>query len=107
MTLPVWLTSSRIWQWLWALKCWRWVNPVHVVLGLPVAPIFVWIGARLHGSFAASFVLAFLALWLIGFAHEQGDGDFTKGPTAPWEGIKDMYSFPAAALLWLLVHAAR
>jgi len=87
--LVKWVPASW-WQW----KLWRYLNPIHVVLAIPYAAVFRGCGFET--------VLAQLAI--IGVTHELGDGDFEKAktPTAPWEGIKDVYSFVAGGLLYYL-----
>lgn len=44
-----------------------------------------------------------VAVAAVGIAHEWGDGDFTRAPGAPWNGILDVLSFlPVPVVWWLL-----
>src|SRR6266568_4852150 len=89
----------------WTWKIWRIVNPIHVGLAWPGTWGFTRLGLALGATIIACFVLSMISLLFIGIAHEQGDGDFDKKkvPTAPWEGIKDAYSFVLGGLIYYLL----
>ena len=82
----------------WTWRIWRFINPVHVAVGVPYAAVF-----RDCGWESVAGQLGF-----VGVVHEITDGDFDKSktPTAPWEGIKDTYSFVIGGLIYYLIRYA-
>ena len=79
----------------WTWKVWRVLNPIHFVLAIPYAAIF-------RGS---GFVSVLAQLAIIGVTHELADGDFDKSktPTAPYEGLKDCWSFVLGGLFYYIL----
>ncbi len=51
------------------------------------------------------FVTVLAQLAIIGVTHELGDGDFSKAktPTAPYEGLKDVWSFLVGGLFYYVL----
>ncbi len=92
----------------WAWRIWRVLNPVHFALAWPGTWGFTRLGLALRVPLIACFVLAMVSLLCIGLAHEQGDGDLdrSKTPTAPYEGLKDMWSFVVGGLFYYLIRYA-
>jgi hypothetical protein len=76
----------------WAWRLWRYLNPVHFAFGF--------VCTLPHALLGFNFGQSQLVWAAVGFAHEQGDGElFDKAKGAPREGLKDMWSFNAGALL--------
>ena len=77
----------------------RWIRPLglveHVVAGA-VLTALLWV----LGTPAVARIVAVAA---VGVAHELGDGDFTRAPGAPWNGVLDVLAFLPGPLLWWLL----
>ena len=85
-----WVPASW-WKW----NVWRVLNPIHFVVAIPYAAVFRGCG----------FVTVLAQLAIIGVTHELGDGDFSKAktPTAPYEGLKDVWSFLVGGLFYYVL----
>lgn len=96
MTIKEWALRFVPASW-WAWRVWRYVNPVHFVLAVPYAAVFQHCGMLSVNA----------QLLVIGVTHELGDDDFDPAlvPTAPWEGIKDAYSFVLGGLAYYAARA--